>query len=344
MQLIENFSHDYDLHLAVGEMGYLFEGARRRGVKVYQVPSLIRAIRPWHDLRAFRDLTKLICRVQPDLVHCHSFKAGVLGRLAARRVGTPCIFTAHGWSFAEGAPTLQRRAGLFVEKSLGPRTTRIITVSEADRELALRHDVAPSETLVRIHNALPDLETPKRRPHVPPRIVCVARIAHQKHHACLLKAAALIDIDFRLLLVGSGPLLNQTLKTIGTLGLKSKVELILDSENVVEYLDESDIFALTSRWEGLPVSILEAMRSGLPVVATRVGGVPEMVVSGKNGLLVESNDHYGLARALKLLLQDADLRLRFGAAGKRRFQSEFLERDMIQKTAAIYGQVLRPNG
>ena len=339
--LLEGFQNTLDLTLAVGEEGVLTQQARALGVGVHLLPSLVRPVAPAKDAKAVGEALRCIESVNPDLVHLHTSKAGFVGRVAARRAGVPAVFTAHGWGFAEGVPWRRKGVMLFNEWLTAKWTQKIITVSEADRRLALRHRVVKRDKLETIHNGIAD--TPQRASPEggePVTVVMVARFMPQKDHHLLLEALAGIDPDtYRLLLVGDGPGRPQAEAHARVLGLHN-VTFLGTRDDVPDLLARSHVFVLPTKWEGFPISILEAMRAGLPVIASDVGGVREAVGEGETGFLVPRGDAATLRVRLELLLKNPELRARLGAEGRRRFEARFRLERMLDKTYKVYADVL----
>lgn len=345
LDLITHLPSGLNAVIATGEPGFLCDEARRRGIPVRILPDLTRDIHPLKDLRALRAITRVIREEAPDLVHGHTSKAGLLARLAARINSTPAVFTAHTWSFADGLPLLQRLIATPLERLAAPAADRIITVSEANTETAVRHSIAGSHAFVRIWNGVPDLPgraLPGGRAKV--TLITAARFAPQKDHILLLEALKGITGDWRLLLAGHGPTRGSVEKRARELGLASRIEFLGERRDIHELLTESDLFILPSKWEGFPVSILEAMRAGLPVIATATGGVAEAVTHGVNGYLVYPGDVAALRMRLQQLISFPARLARMGAASRRRYEQDFLIESMVQKTIAVYREVLALRG
>ncbi|MCL6444680.1 MAG: glycosyltransferase, partial [Alicyclobacillus sp.] len=148
LDLIRGFRDRADIVLGVGEEGYLTDESRNLGAIVSVVRHLVQPVNPQKDWKAAAAIGSLIRDVRPDLVHAHSSKAGLLGRLAAQKAGVPAVFTAHGWAFADGVPWRRKIVATVSERRAGRWCKRIITVSEADRILALRHRIAVENMLV----------------------------------------------------------------------------------------------------------------------------------------------------------------------------------------------------
>jgi len=309
----------FEVTLAAQGRGPLRDAAEAAGVPYVELKQVRRPIRPWHDLLGLLELVRLCRRLRPDIVHAHSSKVGVLGRLAGSLARVPSrVYTVHGWSFAayDGLPG---RVYLWLERLMRPQTTAVVCVAEATRGQGIAARACdPSRTVV-IHNAVDvgSFGAPVENTG-PPRIVSVGRFAYPKDFATLLKSLTLLEADCRATLVGDGPGLAEVAAAVEARGLSGRVELLGARGNVPELLARSNIFVLSSRSEGFPVSILEAMAAGLPVVATDVGGVAEAVADGETGLLVPAADPEALASALERLVADVELRRRLGAAGRAR--------------------------
>ncbi len=338
--LLRGFQFSYECHLATGEEGFLCDEARDLGIVVHLIPNMVQPIAPVKDLRAVMEIRALLKRLKPDLVHAHTSKAGLLARFAGAISGIPVVFTAHTWSFAEGINRKQKFIALPLERIAG-HGSRIITVSESNRLLALSRGVSGEQSMTTVWNGIPD--TPRRadpgsRGTV--RILMVARFAEQKDQMLLLRALSDVHEDFEVDFVGDGPSLAQVHKVANDLGLMNRVHFLGDRSDVAELLARAHIFALSTKWEGLPLSILEAMRAGLPVIASNVGGVSESVQDGVSGFLVPVGDEEKLRAGLLKLIRNPELRREFGRAGRKRYEQDFTLNKMLAKTAGIYGEVI----
>ena len=334
----------HDVEVLVGGNGLYAALLRDRGLTVVNLRYLVRPIRPHLDALAVLECWRALRRFKPDIVHVHSTKAGLVGRVAAKLAGLPVVFTAHGWAFTEGIAKRSRRLAVFLEKCAARVSNAIICVSEYDRQLALRMGVGNALLLTRIHNGVLEVSADQRS--IPQRtgalrIICVARLDAQKDHALLLDALVMVkDLPWVLELIGDGPLTQAVQQKTRDLGLADRVEFSGLCNDVPSRLARSDVFVLASGWEGLPLSILEAMRAGLPVVASDVGGVSESVTDEVTGFLVPKGDKTMLAKRLMRLLGDAALRRKMGLAGRAAYVREFSFEVMYQRTERVYGEVL----
>lgn len=339
LDLVRGLRGRIDYEVAVGDGEFLAGEIAALGVPAHVVPALQRAVSPATDLRALRDIRALIARVKPNIVHTHSAKAGLLGRCAARLEGVPAIHTAHAWPFSDGLPWRRKAMAIPLEALAGRWTRRLIVVSEADRAIALRYRVARDARIRIIHNGVVDDAARARPGDGTPIVTMVARMAEPKDPLLLLRALAGIDAPFSVRLVGDGPDRPGIEAAIRALGLSGRVELLGVRRDVADLLASSHIGALISRQEGFPLAILEAMRAGLPVVASDVGGIREAVRDGTTGLLVPRGDEAGLRSALSRLIRSAELRCSLGSAGRLSFEARFTVEHMLSRTAAVYREV-----
>ena len=348
LSLARGLRGHYDVTVACASGGPLIDRLHAEGIRVIEVPSLVRTPHPLLDFKALRFLVRLMRRERFDLVHCHSTKAGLLGRIAARMAGVPVVlFTAHGWQFVGDWPFPLRLAMIASEWFAARLSTAIICVSDYDRQIALRMGIGTPERLVVVHNGvdpapwLGNGQAPAPAGRRPSMAVMVGRLTLQKDPAALLEAWHRVDKPHRLIIVGDGPLLSDVKRQIQRDGLSNRVALLDPTSDIPSLLQTADVFVQSSRWEGLPLAIIEAMMSGLPVVGTRVGGVAEVVGAGETGLLVPSQNPEALSSALNRLLHDPELRARMGEAGRRRALEHFTEARMIAETAEVYARALR---
>ena len=334
----------HEVTVFAGGDGPFFAELSARGIPARSLANMVRPIRPTKDLQCYFELRKELAALKPDLVALHSSKAGWIGRVCARRLGLPVVFTAHGWAFTEGVPAKERTVYRIAERLASPLADKIITVSEYDRQLALRLGVAPAEKLVTIHNGSPDVppDLLARPEQEPPKLIMVARFEAPKDHALLLHAlAALEDLAWTIEFVGDGPLKAPAEELSARLGIKERVQFSGTRRDIPERLATAQAFVLTSNWEGFPLTIVEAMRAGLPVVASRVGGVAEAVDDGRTGFTVPPGDAGALADRLRAIIQDASLRREMGRSARRRYDAEFTLSRMVERTLEVYRETVR---
>jgi len=323
--LLPMLAQHFDVAVAAHGSGPLRERAHAAGARFVQLEHVRRPISPLRDLRGLLELTALVRRERPHIVHVNSAKAGALGRLAACLARVPIrIYTVHGWSFkAHGGASSALYRG--AERALRPLTTTTICVAESERRAGLDAGTCDEATTVVIHNGveLPPTAAAGGSRSGAYRLVTVGRLQAPKDPLTLIRALAELGRPGEAVIAGDGPDRPAVESEVRRLGMESVVRLAGERNDVAELLAAADLFVLSSRSEGLPLSILEAMAAGLPVVASSVGGVPELVVDGETGLLVPPDDPHALAAAIERLLDDSALRRRLGAAGRTRVWEHF---------------------
>jgi len=329
---------------------HLMSGARDIGAQVFPNRYFVRRVQLHNDIRALWPVFRAVQRFNPDIVSAHSTKAGYAARLVCAILRKPVIFTAHGWAFAEGRRWWEKRFLALAECLAAKTTARIVCVSQHDVNLALRFKVASAEKLVLIRNGVDPVSllsadgTGVQQEFglgKVPVLTMVGRLAPQKDPLALLKACQLLKGEFRLLVVGDGELRRQAEEFVSQENLGHKVTFTGERRDVPEILAASDVFVLASRWEGLPLVIIEAEMAGLPVVASCVGGMEELVQDGITGFLVPPRNPEAMAEALQKLLDDAHLRRKFGLVAREKALNEFTLDRMLTKTHQVYEDVMK---
>lgn len=322
-----------------GGNGPLFARAQAAGVGTIPLTRLDNALSPVRAAAALWQLLQALRTAKPDLIHAHSAKAGILGRLAGWLLGIPVIYTVHGFAFKTAAPLRQRIVARVGEWLLAPLTKHMICVAHAERALAATLPIPTSRVSV-IHNGIADSKA-LACPDAPlTRIVMVARLAAPKRADLLIRAfARAAQPDCELVLAGEGPQ-QSTLQALADALAPGRVKFAGAVTDVPTLLASAQIFALTSDHEGFPISILEAMRAGLPVIASDLPGIREQLEDGVCGLLIPDNDEQAWASALTSLATDAVLRKRLGDKAQARWRQAFGIGPMADATWQVYQQVL----
>lgn len=342
--------------LITGEPGLLDEEAQTiADLGRYRIPSLVRPIRPWSDVIALYQLTRLLSRLRPAIVQTHSSKAGLLGRWAARLAGVPIILHyVHGYGFTPAQPPWMRRLLIWAERRTGRITTKILTASSVNLrqgvELGLFTDdqamwLPPGVDLEAIRRRRVDVARKRRELGLEspcPLVGMVAPFKPQKAPVDFIRMAVAIHRqrpDVRFLLVGDGELRQAVTDEIHRTGLTDRVLLTGWRRDVLDLLRCLDVFVLTSRWEGLPRVYLEALTSGVPVVGTKVDGAPDAVHDGVNGFLVEPGDVSRLAERVLWLLSHPVHAKQMGLRGTH-LPIQFDCHEMVRRQEQIYEQLL----
>ena len=328
----------------VGGEGPVTALLQTAGVPFRSLRFLQRPVHPLRDARAMAELRRALDRFRPELVSTHTAKAGWIGRAVCARRGWPVLYTPHGWAIGDRFGAAQGTLFRWAERIAAGWASGIVCVSEYERELALRAGIAGAEKLHVIHNGVRDVpETLRAEAGANPvRLVSVARLEAPKDHRTLLEAlAALRSLEWELELVGDGPLEREVREVARRRGIAERVHLLGRQAEPAVALARAQIFVLSSRSEGFPRSILEAMRAGVPVVASKVGGVSEAVADGATGLLVPAGNVEALSGALRRLIEDASERRRMGVMARLTYEERFGFERMLEKTVALYDAVAR---
>jgi glycosyltransferase involved in cell wall biosynthesis len=316
------------------------------------VPELVRPVSPARDARALLALARTFRRTAPDIVHTHSSKAGILGRWAARLARVPVVVhTIHGYGFHAEQGPVPYRVFRGLESATARITTRFVAVSRADLTAGIERRLFPRQKAVLIRSGIPLREFGmvsdrrlRRELGVPPAAPLVGMVACLKPQKAPVDFVRMADaVRHRVpaahfVLVGDGALRPAVEAEAARLGLGAQLHLLGWRRDVPAILGALDVFALTSLWEGLPRAIPEAMASGLPVVATRVDGIPEAVTDGVTGYLAAPHDVETLADRVVFLLEHPSEARRMGEEGRSRV-GEFDIDDMVRRQEDLYHEL-----
>jgi glycosyltransferase involved in cell wall biosynthesis len=337
-------ARSHEVLVLLGGEGVVSEQLKTGGIPYRALRHLRRPVHPVTDYRAFLELRSELAGWRPDVVSAHTAKAGWMARAACRSIGLPVLYTPHGWIVGGRLGHLPGRVYGWAEKLASCWSDAIVCVCEYERRLALSRGIAPPGLLHVIHNGVHEIPDELRaRPGVhPPRIACIARFEPPKDHNTIIMALAQVrTADWQLELIGDGPLEAGIRRTVERLGLSDRVSFSGYHPDPALALSRAQLFVLSSRSEGLPRSVLEAMRAGLPVIASDVGGVGEAVLDGVNGRLVPPGSVPALADALQNLIADRFARERFGAMAYHRYRSQFRFVPMADSTERLYESIVK---
>lgn len=342
----------------LGPEGSLLERARAGGVPTEVIPELRRAIHPWRDWISYRKIKQILRRFQPDVVHTHSAKAGILGRAAATAIGIPAVVHGvHGAPFHPYQSPVARELFRACERWAAPRCHAFVSVADAMTDLMVGAGVAPREKFITVYSGMevePFLESAKHRDRVrcelgytPEDIVIgkVARLFHLKGHEDVIQAAAQVirqQPHARFLFVGDGLLADPLRRQIAAAGLEPYFQFtgLVAPERIPELLAAMDVVVHASLREGLARVLPQALIAGKPVVSYDVDGAREVVLPGKTGYLIPPRDVKGISEALYQLAADPQLRDRLGTEGRRRFTEVFRHERMTAQLRDLYQRIL----
>ena len=334
--------------IVAGTDGWLTDELSAIGIKYIVLPSLVREINLVKDVKTVKLLSNIVGKEQPDIIHCHSSKAGIVGRVVGLFQHVPVVFTAHGWAFTSGVSASKRIFYAAIEYLMLGITNKVICVSEYDRNLAAKWFWHRYAKIVTVHNGIEDK---KCKVHVCDdvavslKLVSVARFSHQKNNMDLIKAVEQVNSvhvnRLRLNMVGDGPLLTECQAYVSAHHLGNVVHFLGGRTDVDDILVQNDVFCLISNYEGLPISIIEAMRGGMPVIASDVGGVNELVQDGVNGYLIPRGNVSELVDKLEYVLKHREIIASMGEASRKFYEQEYTADRMNQKILAVYNEMLR---
>ncbi len=364
--MIETFAQidrrRYELHVACQGAGPMTDELERIGVRWHAVPSLVRPIHPWRDVHAYRELYRLFQREQFQLVHTHSSKPGLLGRLAARRAGVPkVVHHVHAFAFHEYSPRWKWWFYGGLERWAAGYCDRMLFVNHEERQMSVDRGWIPAAQAITIYNGV-DLAATDPRRRQPIRdtyrrrwgltddetaILCIGRIDYPKQPPMLPRIAAEIEKlsprgAWRLLVAGSGPEEPALRRLVERMRMEHRVGFLGWQEDPLGVLHGADIMLQTSLAEGLPRVLIEGHAAGLPTVASDAKGNREVVVE-ETGFLCPPKDPAEFARALARLIDGPYLRAAMGRAARRRAESLFDTVATGRQLAAFYDELFGVN-
>jgi glycosyltransferase involved in cell wall biosynthesis len=301
------------------------------------------SVSPVNDVRLVGSLMAFCRRHRVDVIHAHSSKAGALAALVGRLTGITSVYSPHGWSFQRELPRVAYRANVAAERVLARRHERVIAVAEAERKAAAVAGVASPEHVATVHTGLRSVAMPERGRareglgllHDGFVVGWVGREGLQKRSEQLPQIASRLESKATLAVMGHGLAQSVAGRELRELG-----STVISGSDPIGLYAACDAFAVTSRWEGFPLVVLEAMRAGLPVVAYDIGGVREQVHHGDTGFLIEPGDVVALSDRLRQLATDPELAKRMGQAARRRFEERFQIERMIDAIEEYYLRAL----
>jgi glycosyltransferase involved in cell wall biosynthesis len=342
-----------------GPEGSLVARAKAGGYRFIEVPSLVRAVHPTRDLRARRELAAVYREIRPDVVHTHSSKAGILGRLAAFDARVPIVIhTVHGMSFNRTQPWPVRRTYRFLEWYVARRTHAIVSVADAMNAQLVAAGVCGREKLHTVYSgmdvsrfdpSLYDRAAVRRAWGVDDSHVVIgtcARLFRKKGYEQLIPIIAQVARrlpNAHFVWIGDGAQRAEYEAELTRLGVRDRVHLtgLVPPERVPELMSGFDVVAHASQWEGLPRVVVQGLLMSVPAVAFDIDGTPEVVLDGVTGRLLRLGDESGFAAAVLELAENAELRQRLGVAGRAHCLQRFDAAVMVDQLDGLYRRLSR---
>ncbi|HBN75692.1 MAG TPA: glycosyltransferase family 1 protein [Planctomycetaceae bacterium] len=340
-----------------GPEGSLMDLVHASGCRVIEIPSLLRKLQSLQELAALRQIKSALKELQPDIVHTHSSKAGIIGRKAAYDLKLPCVHTIHGAAFHYGQNKILYRVYRKAEKIAQKWTDHYISVADAMSQQYLEAGIGRPEQYTTISSGFdvePFLQKPTERASLRKEwglndehilIGKIGRLFPLKGHDAIIAVAA--DVirqapQVRFLFIGDGILREQYQNEIREQGLQDHFIFtgLVDPTEIPRLMQATDIVAHTSQWEGLARVLPQALISAKPVVSFDIDGAREVTIPNETGCLIPRNDLTGLTLALVQLANDEEMRTRFGKNGRERFTDQFRHQTMSRRIREVYEQVL----
>ncbi|PIT88175.1 MAG: hypothetical protein COU29_04150 [Candidatus Magasanikbacteria bacterium CG10_big_fil_rev_8_21_14_0_10_36_32] len=333
----------HEILVMSGGNGWLKEECDKIGVRYQSNSFFSNSVNPLKIYQAIREIKKCANGFKPDIVHCHSSAAAFLGRLAIKgKIKT--IYTAHGWGFNVGMNQFLRYSVLLAEKAVAKFTDKYICVSEFVKKLGLKYSLASENKFTVIYNGVKtDGEEIGLKNNDKINLIFVGRLAEPKKPEMVIEAIDFFPQDLKnkikFTIVGDGPKKEFLQRMVARENVEVDFKGTLSREKSMEELCLADVFVFISAWEGFPYTILEAMSVGLPVVASNVGGVAE-VVSENNGFLIK-NEICEISEVLLKLVNNKELRLQLGQNGKDRIKKDFSLEKMLDEIDKVYVEMIK---
>lgn len=355
--LATSLKDEFEITVATGRIEKsreLLDRLEKAGIKTHVFNNLVREIRLWTDFMAFLEIAMYLNQNNFDIVHCNSSKAGAIGALAANINNIKKIFyTAHGWVFNEPLPFWKKKIYKIIERFTSRSTTNIITLSKIDTEIAALEKIGPMEKFIQIYHGIRPEEIMPRETAVQEInskfnlnlniddaiIGCVANFYKTKGLEYLI--AAWQDIaeqvpGAKLIIFGNGQLRSKLESQIKKLKIENSVFLPGQLNQAQKYLKAFNIFVLPSVKEGLPYALLEAMAAKIPIIAARVGGIPEMIENNTGGILISPADPDEISASIIRLIKNPKTAERLASNAWQTFNEKFNFEKMVNQTRALY--------
>ena len=348
----------YNLFLFTAQEGLLMEEALSiPGLTIFRSKYLERSINLWKDFWAAMEIMEVIRKNKIDIVHTHSSKAGILGRWAGALAKTKIIIhTVHGWSFNDFQNPFFKKLSVNLERVSAKFTDTILVVSNHDRQKGLAHKIGSDSQYSVLRYGIDRASFGVRDSAIRKELgisedaLVVGTIAcfkPQKAPEDFVQLASLASHVFpqaRFLMVGDGRLRKKIEKGIEGFNLGSRFILAGWRRDIARVLSAMDVFVLTSLWEGLPIAVLEAMVSRVPVVATHTGGISEIITEGETGFLVPCHDVSSMLKKITALLRDASLKERLREGASQCVDEKFDTETMVKAHEALYQKQVLTKG
>ena len=322
--------------------GWLEQICYKSNIKFIPNKFFSNSYNPLKILKSIKKIQKIVKEFKPDLVHCNSSSAAFLARLIIRNK-IPTVYTAHGWGFNIGVPFIQKQIAILAEKFVARYSSKIICVSDFVKRLGINYRIAKSDKFVTIYNGVEKKELVDRNYTKKIKLVFIGRLEEPKQPEQLIKALSQlpknIQGEFELSIIGEGTKRQMLEGLIKEKEIKDvKILGELPREKVFDILQQSRLMVFLSKWEGFPMVILEAMSVGLPVVASDVGGISEVIQNKHNGFLVSDINH--LVQILTSIAKEKNSLAKLGDNAIDSVRNKFSIEKTLSNTERVYKEVI----
>lgn len=329
-------------YFIMGSEGYLSEELRKMGInneQIYFVPMTNNILDIFQHIKSNIKSLGIINKIKPNTIHCNATTGSIVGAVCGLLTRIRTIYTVHGWPFTDGIPKNKQKFYKILEFLICAVFKKIICVSEYDRQIGIKTLPMYKNKMITIHNGISDISEEYRKKEFSKdelKIVMISRFCPQKDPYTLIFAVHELikeGYNIKLDLYGYGQELNKVLDCIrlrNTNNIQYKGEI----SDVIPILKDYDVYALISNWEGLPIGIIEAMRAGLPILVSNVGGDSECIKD--NGYLVKRQDIMDCRKQIKQLLDNKDTLYTLGQSSRNFYEEEFFVKKMIKRTLEEY--------
>ena len=337
LDLIKNFKDEYDVLLVAGSDGVLIDEAKKINVRVKVIPELDSLNILFATLRLYQTLSV----EKPDLVHVHSSLASVYARLAAGFARLKTLYTVHGWHFSHEPSFFKKSLKIGAEKTLKAFTSYWIVVSSFDARLGDKYRLFKAGKVSTVPNGVQQSKNKVcQKQSSPLPVVFVGRFTYQKNCESAIKVIEHTRSDLHLTMYVSTNDVDSLKSLVERSSSKSKISLVLNQSNASEEVHKHSVMLVTSRYEGMPLGVLEAMREGLAVVSTDVCGMNEVVYNDVNGYLLPENSEKRMAEMLDFLASNHNALLSMQEGSKNIFEENFTLTKMLEANSNIYKELL----
>ena len=364
--LAKNLRDEFNIIIAFGEQGkngWLTKQLSEINIEYYTIPHLKRSISPFKDFLALLEIIKLIKKIKPDIIHLNSSKISILGSIAgfiskfkAQNPKPKIFYTVHGWVFNEPLSIFKKIFYKSTEKLTAKFKTKLICVSEYDKKIALKEKITSLKKIITIHNGIKKINfLTKEDAKQKIRKTCNANANFSmtdklligsignlyktkgfQYFILAIKKLLISNPQLLAIIIGEGAERKKIEKIIAQHKMQKNIILTGSIDDASTLLPAFDIYVCSSIKEGLSLTIIEAMQAGLPIVATNVGGNPELIEDNKTGLLVESKNPQQIADKIKEIIDNNELRIKISENARKRALKEFTLEEMTEKTKNIY--------